>query len=68
MRRAFIVATLGSLVFAAPAAHANEWEGLAGGLAGGLIAGAIAASQQPHVVYVPVPVVRHHVVRRRAPT
>ena len=35
MRKAIIVATLGSLVFAAPAAHANEWEGLAGGLAGG---------------------------------
>ena len=29
MRKAIIVATLGSLVLAAPAAHANEWEGLA---------------------------------------
>jgi hypothetical protein len=65
MRKAIIAATLGSLVLAAPAAHANEWEGLAAGLAGAVITGAIVASQQPHVVFVPVH--HHHVVVRRAP-
>ena len=65
MRKAIIAATLGSLVLAAPAAHANEWEGLAAGLAGAVITGAIIASQQPRYVYVPV---RHRpvAVRHRA--
>ena len=55
MRKVIIAATAASLALSAPAAHANEWAGLAGGIAGGLIAGAIASSmQQPRMVYVPV--------------
>jgi hypothetical protein len=58
MRKAIIAATLASLVFTAPAAHAGDWEGaaIAGGIIGtALLAGAIAASQhqpEPRVVYV----------------
>jgi hypothetical protein len=61
MRKLLLATTIASLVLAAPAAHAQEWEGLVGGLAGGLIAGAIISSQQPHVYYVP----RHRYVAPR---
>ena len=66
MRKVIIAATVASLALSAPAAHANEWGGLAAGLAGGIIAGAIASSMQPHTVYVPVE--RRHYVAPRAPT
>jgi hypothetical protein len=64
MRKVIIAATAASLALSAPAAHANDWGGLAGGLAGGIIAGAIASQmQQPRTVYVPVE--RHRYVAPR---
>jgi hypothetical protein len=67
MRKIIAAATIASLALgAAPAAHANDWGGLAGGLAGGIIAGAIASQmQQPRTVYVPVER-RHYVAPRPA--
>jgi len=68
MKKLLVATTIASLVLSAPAAHANEWGGLAAGLAGGIIAGAIASSMQPpRMVYVPVER-RHYVAPRpRAP-